>query len=330
MSIRFAIKTTAGKAETESDGTIIRYSGTSEPFYKVSERYGEKIGSDANNNPVFRFITGLDPEQVEFYGWYSAEEQKIVADQIKEMLPTIRKAYGGDKVISENNEHFWKKNRDVARLSLTNEDMDVFYDTKNAAHALLYLSIIAGAFDDVVAPTRDLADRKQTPCYLALETEETFDEEDEITRSDAHAALGELRKNADPESLFILAWCLQYDTNAFGAYGKNTSMKDLINYHIKYIDGKLVTKKKKNTPKEFITYANKWNGQQTRPLLYTEAYVKAGEYYGFLNQKVKKFTQADGTVLGATVSEAVTTLMKPKFSQDLEKLRDQVEAKWKE
>jgi len=246
------------------------------------------------------------------------------------MLPIITKAYGGARVVNESNEHFWKQNRDVARLSLTNEDMDVFYDTKNASHALLYLSIISGAFLDLVSPTRDLAERTQIPCYLALETDESFDEEDEITRSDAHAALGDLRKNADPESLFILAWCLQYETNAFGAYGKNTSMKDLINYHIKYIDGKLVTKKKKNTPKEFITYAHKWAGQQTRPLLYAEAYVKAGEYYGFLNQKVKKFTTSDGTVLGATVTEAVTTLMKPKFSLELEKLRDQVEAKWKE
>jgi len=59
MSIRFAIKTTAAKAETESDGTIIRFSGTSEPFYKVSERYGETIGEDDKGHKVFRFVTGL-------------------------------------------------------------------------------------------------------------------------------------------------------------------------------------------------------------------------------------------------------------------------------
>ena len=38
----------------------------------------------------------------------------------------------------------------------------------------------------------------------------------------------------------------------------------------------------------------------------------------------------DGTVLGNTISDAVANLMKPKFTQDLEKLRKQVEDKWNE
>lgn len=330
MSIRFAIKNTAAKAEKEGD-VFVRYSGVSEPFRRISERDAKSVGVDGGGNPKLSFVTGLDEKKVKFFKWYNEEEQASIEKQIKELRPVIIDYYGGTEVTSENNKFFWKDNRDVNRLSLSNEDIDVFYDTKSPVHALLYLSIISGAFIDTVAPTRDWAERHQLPHYLLLETEETFDEEENITRSDAHAALHELRNEASPEALFILAWCIQYDTNAFGAYLKSTPIKDLINYHIKYIDGKLVTKRKKNTPKVFLEYVEKWKGQQTRPALFAEAYVKAGEYFNFISQREKKFVTSDGTVLGNTIKEATENLLnKPKFHMDFEKLRDQVEAKWKE
>lgn len=329
MSIRFVIKNTAGKAEKEGD-SILRYSGVSEPYTMSTDREAKKVGTDASGKGKVMFTTGLNEKQVEFYRWYTPDERKEVIKQIKELRPLIANYYGGEDVIADNNEYFWGENRDVSKLSLTNDLINVFYDTKIPTHALLYLSILSGAFMEVVAPTRDWAENHQLPHYMALETEETFEEEDEITRSDAHGALAELRKDASPEALFILAWCIQYDTLTFGAYLKSTPTKDLINYHIKYIDGKLQTKKKKNCPKTFLEYVKKWNGQQTRPLLYAEAYLKAGEYYNFINQKTKRFETVGGTVLGNTIDEAVTNLMKPKFQQDLEILRDQVEAKWKE
>lgn len=327
--MRFLIKNTMPKAEKEGD-QFIRYSGVSEPFVRISERDGKKIGVDGGGNPKLVFNTGLDEKQVQFFKWYTPEEQKEIERQIVELRPLIVEFYGGEDVVEKTNQYFWKDNRDVNRLSLQNSDMDVFYDTSRPAHALLYLSIVGGAFIDMIGPTKDWADRHQLPHYLALETEETFEDEDEITRSDAHAALAQLRKDADPEGLFILAWCIQYDTQAYGAYTKNIPTKDLINYHIKYIDGKLSLKKKRNTPKVFLDYAERWSKQQTRPKIYTEAYVKAGQYFNFINQKTKKLETADGTVLGNTVDEAVANLMKPKFSQDFEKLRQQVEAKWKE
>lgn len=329
MSTRFAIKNTANKAEKEGDA-FLRFSGVSEPFVHISERYSHKVGVDGGGNAKLTFITGLDENLVQFYKWYTVDEQKEVKKQIKELTPLISDAYGGSSVISSDNKYFWGENRDVNRLSLSNQDMDVFYDTKNAPHALLYLGIMAGAFIEMVAPTREYADRYQIPHYMILETDVVFDDEDDITRSDAHSALSDLRRDADPEALFILAWDLQYDTQAFGGINRATPQKNLISTHIQYIDGKLNMKKKRNTPRTFIEYANKWKGQQTRPLLYTEAYVKAGEWFSFINQKEKKFVTADGTVLGNTVQDAVETLMKPKFTQDLEKLRDQVEAKWKE
>jgi hypothetical protein len=332
MPVRFAIKNTANKAEKESDGTVLRYSGTAEPFRRHSERSCKKIGVDGKGNPRLIFTTGLDTEQVKHYGWYSAEDKKALVATIDELKPIIQSYYGGQEVTDSSNYFFWKENRDVNRLSLSNEDIDVFFDTEKPAHALLYLSIISGAFIDLVAPTRDWAERFQIPHYMALEMDENLygEEEEDITRSDAHGMLAELRKEFGKEALYILAWCLQYDTNAFGAYNYNTPEKDLINYHIKYIDGKLVTKKKKNMPKEFIKYAEKWKGQQTRQNLYVEAYIKAGEYFNFISQREKKYVTSDGTILGNTVPDAVTAITKTKFSVDLQKLREQVEGKWKE
>lgn len=331
MSIKFSIKNTLAKAEKEGD-TIVRYSGVSEPFNRHSERACKKVGVDGGGNPKLVFNTGLDEKQVQFYNWFNEEEKKVLLTTISELKPVIIDFYGGKDVIEPTNQFFWREDRNVNRLSLKNETIDTFFDTERPPHALLYLSILSGAFIDLVAPTKDWAERYQVPHYLALEVENNSygDDEIDIKRSDAHAALGDLRKNHGKEALYILAWCLQYDTNGYGAYNNSTSERDLINYHIKYIDGKLVTKKKKNTAKTFLEYYEKWNGQQTRPLLYTEAYVKAGEYFNFINQREKKYVTVDGTILGNTINEAVSNLMKPKFNVDFEKLRDLVETKWRE
>ena len=329
MNIRFAIKNTSAKSEKEGD-VFVRYTGTSEPFGRVSERTANKVGVDGGGNPKLVYLTGLDESQVKFFKWYSPEEQKSVANQILALKDTITEYYGGKEVVDSTNQYFWGANRDVSRLSLSNEEMDVFYDTTNPVHALLYLSIISGAFIDTVAPTKDWAERHQLPHYMVLESEDTYEDEDHITKSDAHAALSEIRKSEGTDALFILAWCMQYDTKTYGAYLKSTPMRDLINYHIKYIDGALQMKKKRNAPKTFLEYAEKWKGQQTRDALYIEAYIKAGEYYNFINSKEKKYTTYEGVGLGNSIEDAVNFLKKPKNSDTLEALRDKVEAKWKE
>lgn len=330
MSIKFALRNAQGKPTREGD-TIVRFTGDSEPFYKVSERTAQSVGLDQKGEPRLVFLTGLDIEKVDQYSWYKEGEKKEIKKQIKDLLPDIKKRFGGDDILDKTNRYFWGSNRDVSRVALTNSDLDIFYDTANPIHALFYLSIVAGAFIDLIAPTKEYADDHQLPIYMQLDTEDSVDDEDEITRSDAHAALSKLRKEADPEALFILAWCIQYNNRTYGAYLKSTSYKDLVNYHIKYIDGKLEQKgKKKYTPKVFLDYAERWEGQQTRPKVLIEAYVKAGEYYNFLNKKDRKYVTTDGAILGNTIEDVIETLSKPSFSQDLGKLRDQVEAKWKE
>lgn len=331
MSLKFAIRNTADRAKKEGD-LVVRYSGTGEPFNRHCERTSRTVETDSQGNPTkWKFATGLEEDQVEFYKWFSEEEKPIVAQTIKTLRPLIERYYGGAKVLDSENYSFWKKRRDISDLNITHENVDVFYDTDKPEHALLYLSIVGGAFSDVVAPTRDWAEKYQIPHYLALEIESNdFGDEEDITRSDAHGELTEIRKEFGKDALYILAWCIQYDTNAFGAYNYSTTEKDLINYHIKYIDGKLQTKKKKNCPKTFIDYAERWKTPQTRQLLYTEAYVKAGEYFNFINQREKKYVTAEGTILGNTVKEAVENLQKPKFRVDFDNLKNAVEAKWKE
>lgn len=331
MSIKFAIRNTAEKAKKEGD-SFIRFTGTGEPFYRNCERSSKATDIGPDGMPSkWVFATGLDEEKVEFYEWLSEEEKEIVKDQIKTLLPVIRRFYGGDKQLSPDNQTFWRKRNDINKLKITHENVDVFYDTEKPEHALLYLSLVGGAFSDIVGPNREWAERYQLPHYLALELDtNTFGDDEDITRADATAELMQLKKEFGKDALYILAWCIQYDTNAFGAYNYSTTEKDLLTYHIKYIDGKLVTKRKKNMPKTFIEYAEKWRGAQTRQLLYVEAYVKAGEYFNFITQREKKYVTNEGTILGNTISEAVTNLMKPKFKLDLETLRSAVEAKWKE
>lgn len=331
MSLKFAIRNTAEKAKKEGD-SYLRYSGTGEPFNRDCERAARAIETDPQGNATkWTFQTGLEEEQVEFYKWFTEEEKQLIKETISTMRPKIEKYFGGKNSINSENYTFWKKRRDINKLKVTNETIDIFYDTEKPEHALLYLSILSGAFSDIVAPNKDWAERFQIPHYLALEIESNdFGDEDDITRADAMGELTLLRREFGKDALYILAWCLQYDTNAFGAYNYNTSEKDLINYHIKFIEGKLVTKKKKNMPKTFMEYAEKWRGAQTRPLLYIEAYVKAGEYFNLITQREKKYVTSEGTVLGNTIADAVKNLKEVKLKVDLNHLREAVEAKWKE
>jgi len=331
MPIKFAIRNTAERAKKEGD-SFVRYSGTAEPFDRSCERLSRETQTDTLGNPTkWKFLTGLEEELVDFYSWFTEDEKKVVKDTITNLKPVIERFYGGKEILNSENYAFWKKRKDINGMKITSNDIDVFFDTEKPEHALLYLSIIAGAFSDIVAPNRDWADRFQIPHFITLETDEDlYSEEDDITRSDAHGELATIRKEFGKEALYILAWCIQYDTQAYGAYSYATSEKDLINYHIKYIDGKLATKKKKNCPKTFMEYAAKWKAAQTRQLLFVEAYVKAGEFYNFINTREKKYVTSDGTILGNTISEAVTNLMKPKFKVDFETLRTAVETKWKE
>lgn len=331
MSFRFSIRETPPKAQKEGE-EIIKGSGISEPYRHSTERQTNKVGIDGAGNAIVRYVTGLDTDKVDLYRWLTTdEERELMRKQIDELRPLITKAYGGDKVVEETNKFFWgRENKEVNRILVHNATDQVFMDTKTPSHALLYLSIMAGAFMEVVAPTKDWAEAFQVPHYLALETDDNqFDGDEDITRSEAHAALISLQKES-PEALMILSWCVLSDTTTFGGVNKATSQRELMTSLVKFIDGKLVSRKKRNCPKTFMDYAERWKKPLTKNALYVEAYLRAGEHFALINQREKRYTTANGTALGNTVKEAVETLLKPKFQVDLEQLRDAVETKWTE
>jgi hypothetical protein len=329
MSFKFVIMNSQPPAEKEGQ-EIVRFTGTAEPFIQSTERESTEVGVDAGGNPRIIYNTGLNRDKVDLYRWLNEDEKEALRKQMDELVPLITKTFG-PTILAEDNQNFWgRRRKEINVIKVVNETEKIFFDTGNALHALLYLSIMSGAFMDVVAPTKAWAESHQLPHYLALETDAVnFDGDEDINRLDAAALLGELRKEA-PEALLILAWCLLSETSSFGGVNKATSQKELLQSFAKYIDGKLVTKKKRNCSKVFIEYAEKWKSQVLRPSLYAEAYLKSGEYFAFINQREKKYTTASGTALGNTVQEAVDNLLKPKFSADLENLREAVEKKWTE
>lgn len=335
MNLKFAIKSVAGEAQKEGD-EFVRFSGLSEPFREGCEREVRKTGESGfgENRQVFvKFNTGLDEEMVEFYDWYTDEEKEELKTFIKENRPRIAKLYGGEDVIKPDNRYFWER-KEVNRLFVDNYTVDKLFDTKNPSQCLLYLSIVGGAYMSLVAPTKEWAERNPgIPFYLALELEASAtDSESYVTKLDAQAALAELSKDSG-DGMFIVAWCTQYDSASYGAYSRTaTPRSELIKYHSMFIEGSIPPKrgKKRDCPKLFLEYANKWKGQQTKAGVMVEAYVKAGEYYGFINSSKKKYVTDEGTVLGNTIEEAVKALMQNKNAEDLDRLREKVEKKWNE
>jgi hypothetical protein len=336
MNLKFAIKPRVGDSEKEGD-EIVRFTGSSEIYRQSCERRAIKVGetgSGINKEPHVLFVTGLEEESVDHYDWLSDEEKTEVKKLIKANKPKIESYYGGSEYMKPDNKSFWTSDRAWGRVAVDNYTVNTLKNTKDPKDCLLYLGIISGAFMDMIAPSKEFAETHSSiPFYLALEDEAVAtDAEDYVTKLDAQAALADLAKNSG-DGLFILAWILQYDSATFGAYSRVGSTKaDLIKYHSMYIDGLIVPKKglKRNAPKLFIEAYNRFKGAQTKPKLMVEAYVKAGEYFAIINKGSKKYQTKEGTVLGNTIPEAVETLMKAQHTDELERIRDEVEKKWNE
>src|SRR5262245_20759064 len=104
MSLRFAIKNTAGKAEKEGD-SFLRFTGTGEPFRRTCERAVKTIGLDGGGNPKLTFTTGMDDRHVQFYSWSNDDEKKILTETIKDLRPLIEDFYGGKDVVDRSNQY---------------------------------------------------------------------------------------------------------------------------------------------------------------------------------------------------------------------------------
>jgi hypothetical protein len=336
MNVKFAIRTVVGPSEKEGND-YVRYTGNDEVFRNSIERFCTKVGERGYGKdayPIVKFKTGLDPEEIDYCDWFTPEEKKVVKDFIVENRDRIISAYGGPDVTKDDNISFWTSDRAWGRLRVDNFTVDKERNTKNPSDCLLYLGILSGAFIDLVAPSREYAEGK-TGIYFYLAVEDdavASDAETYVTKLEAQGALSNLA-NDTGDALFILAWCLQYNTTAFGAFSRTMSPKgELIKYHSQYIDGLIFEKKglKKSTPKKFIEYAKLWKSTQTRKKVMTEAYIKAADYYSFINKGEKAYVTREGTILGNTIEEAVENLMKPGNVEEFERIRDLVEKKWSE
>jgi hypothetical protein len=329
--MKFMIKSVAGRPEKEGD-TFIRYTGNAEPFARGDEMASEKIGVLPDGTSKLRFRTGLEENQIPYFGWLSEEQKNEHKKLLKEYRPKIANFFGGNEVIDPTNRYFWFEDKERNRIKVTNDTLDKVFDMKNIPHALFYFNVMGGAFLEVIAPTKQMAEEKGIQHYLVIDTDFQDDVVDDyVTKAEAFASMMELSKEAEGDALLYLAWVLQSNTKGFGAYTRSSSKSELIKYHAEFIEGKL-SKTKRNCPKEFNEAYTRWKeGSLVKSKLMMEAYLKAAEYYAYLNtNKENKYQLPSGTIIGNTIAEATDTIMRPKQQADADALRNFVEAKWKE
>ncbi len=329
MHFKFQIKSIMGAPQKEGD-LIVRFTGLTE-YLNLSDVLGS-TSTIKNGKKVQKFKTGLEEADVRFNHFIPVSQKEDFKKQLADFRPLLADAFDGEERIDPTNEDFWK-DPDVGRLKITNNDLNKFYDTKNPKHALLYFNIMGGGYSDTIAPSEELARESKVNFYIETEGE-LKDElaDDYVTKASAFGMLMQLSTKADNEALLYLGWVLHSDTKGFGSYNRSTSKTELFKMHGEFIEGKLVSKKKRNCPAQFVEVAEKWNdGKVGRPRLMTEAYLKASERLSYLNMdKEGKYILPSGLQLGLNYIDSVDILLKPKNSKDFEDLRDFVEKKWSE
>lgn len=329
MHFRFQIKSIMGKPVKEGD-YIVRWTGISEHLNVADVLASSTIVRGANK--ITKFKTGLEEEDIKFNNLIAPSLKEDFKKQVAEFRPFISEAYEGDDRIDATNIDFWK-DPDIGRLRITNLDLSKFYDTRNPKHAMLYFNIMGGGYLDTIAPSKELAEIHKVNFYIETEHELQDDlADDYVTKAKAFGMLSELAAKSDNEALLYLGWVLHSDTKGFGSYNRSTSKGELFKMHGEFIEGKLVSKQKKNCPAVFVATAERWNDAKVgRPRIMTEAYLKASDRLSYLNtDKEGKYILPSGLQLGLNYTESVDVLLKPKNTSDFESLRDYVEKKWSE
>ncbi len=328
MHFKFQIKSVAGKPEKEGD-VIIRFTGQSE-YINVNDILGSELITKQGKQ-VQKFKTGLDLQAVASNGLIASSEKENYKKQVESFRPFLNDYFGEDE-LDPTNTFFWK-DPENGRLKISTMDMDKFYDTRNAKHALLYFNIMGGGFVDTVAPSKEYAERFRIPFFM--ETEDEFISEDGdsyMTKAQAFSLLRELSETADNQALLYLGWVLHSDSEGFGSYTYSTPKSELFKMHAEFIEGKLKFKRKRQAPTKFIATAETWKEAKTgRPRIITEAYLKAAQIYSYINSdKDGKLSLPSGLVLGLSVDSGVNILLQPKNTNEYEELRNYIEKKWSE
>lgn len=327
MGIKFQIKSVASKAEKEGN-EILRFSGESEAYRRVATRVSEKISEKKTGEPVLKFKTGLNINNVKHYYWFKEEEKKEVEKQLTEHLPKLLEIFGED-VLDERNEYFWMKEIERYKFPVTILTSKQFFDTDNIDHAILYFSIIGGAFIDIIAPNKDFAEAKFISHYLQLESISDDDEFESFSdKIVANANLAKLMNDTSGDALFMIYWTALYRTKGFAGLLKSTPKTELIKTLREFIEGHLVDKQKKKCAKEFNSYVEMWESEQTRKNVYLRAMLHAGEQYAQIFSKDGIYYTAWDVELGKTLDDCMAKLSQNKYSSDVKKLKEEVDKRW--
>lgn len=329
MYFKFQIKPVAGKPQTEGD-SIVRFTGQSE-YINVNDVLGSELITKGGKQ-VQKFKTGLDPQAVASNGLISIAEKDNFKKQIASYREGLLDDYFGAEELDAVNTFFWK-DPENGRLKISSLDLDKYYDTRNAKHALLYFNIMGGGYIDTVAPSKEYAEKYRIQYYIETEAEHVSEDGDSyMTRATAFTLLSELANSSDNQALLYLGWVLHSDSDGFGSYTLSTPKSELFKMHGEFIDGKLKFKRKRQAPTKFIETANAWkDGKNGRPRIITEAYLKAAQTLSYINSdKEGKLSLPSGLQLGFNIETAIDTLLKAKYNKEYEELRDYIEKKWSE
>ena len=328
MHFKFQIKPVAGKPEKEGD-IIVRFTGQSE-YINVNDVLGSSLITKQGKQ-IQKFKTGLELQDVMSNGLIPTTEKENYKKQIESFREFLNEYFGEEELDPTN--HFFWKDPENGKLKISSLDLDKFYDTRNAKHALLYFNIMGGGFVDTVAPSKEYAEKYRIQYYIETESEFVSEDGDSyMTKATAFSLLSELANSSDNQALLFLGWVLHSDSNGFGSYTLNTPKSELFKMHGEFIEGKLTFKRKRQTPVKFIEAANSWkDGKNGRPRLMTEAYLKAAQTYSYINSdKDGKLSLPSGLILGLSIEKAIDTLLQPKNNKDYEELRSYIEKKWAE
>jgi hypothetical protein len=95
-----------------------------------------------------------------------------------------------------------------------------------------------------------------------------------------------------------------------------------------FIEGNLVDKQKKKCAKEFNSYVEMWESEQTRKNVYLRAYLHAAEQYAQIFSKDGVYFTSWDVELGKTLEDCMNKLSQNKYSSDVKKLKEEVDKRW--
>lgn len=260
----------------------------------------------------YRYQTGLSMKDTPI------EKKEEIEQVIKEL-----EDYYGEGSLDPTNHEFWKT------IELKLDKKNVFLDiNNNLEHKLLYYVIKAGGISEVAASYDEARDGAIQKRWFMIEPEEYADltATSDRTINKAIAKLEDLDSNKDYDAMFLVHKVL---VNADRGTTKQTPKSLLYKDLSDFIHGKLVKTDKRKTPGQFVDTFKLI--KEDKKQLYVDAYVKDAVYFNFLKVlEDNNFQNIETkTKYGTTIEKVISYLSNPANQNELENIKNRVEAKWK-